>query len=159
MTPEQQALDALLKEALSWRSLDKQTVLKRLNIPPDKAVAVQHARLGILQVIENPTKHPAEFSFQGEKLVLITLGRPPLLDRYSDGDLFAILSGTPTRLRSSYGKASPRFVYPELGVSFTTRYEDAHKIQYIELFEPRSLESYKQTLYEEPPTPTPGSLE
>ncbi len=159
LTAAQRELAAMLEEAMKWRSLDKGAIQSRLHVQPEQAVTVEHRRLGRLTVVENPAIHPAEFSFQGDKLVLITLGRPPLLDPYVDSDLFAVLHGEPARLPSPYGKASPLYVYPELGISFTTRYEDSHKIQYIELFQPQSLESYRQTLYAAPPTPAPGSLE
>lgn len=158
LTPLQKELDVLLKEAMTWRSLDKGTIIQRLEATADMMNTVSRQRLKGVLLIRNHAKHPANFYFRGEKQVLMTLGSPSLLDSYRDSDLFALLAGDPARLRSPYGKASTVYVYPELGISFTTRYEDPHRIQYIEIFEPQSLESYQHNLYEDPGTPDPGAI-
>lgn len=149
LSPVQKELDTLLQETMKWRSLDKATIIKRLEADASQATLVNRGPLHEVLVIKNPAKHPGSFFFRGDELVLITLGATSL-EKYSDADVEAVLKGKSEQLPSTYGKASMVYAYPDRGVSFTTRSQDGHKIQYIELFPPRTLEAYKQTLYPSP---------
>ena len=150
LTPQQKELDALLKKAAPWRSWDRAAAVKNLEAKVEIIENVSRQRLHGVTMIRNPAKYPATFYYRGDEQVLMTLSGATLVGQFRDTDMFAVLPGTPTTLRSAFGKTSAVFVYPELGVSFTTRREDSHTIQLIEIFRPRSMEEYKQTIYEEP---------
>lgn len=155
LTPTQRELDALLKELISWRSLNKEQVIARLEAKPEHIeFPINYQRLQNLTSVKNPAKHPARFAFQDDKLVLIVLGDQKALAAFSMEDIEAVVPGKPNSLKSRAGKASAFYVYPELGLSFTESRIEQHKIQYIEVFQPQTLESYKSTIYEEP-APSP----
>lgn len=152
LTPAQKEFETLLQDLFAWRALDKKTILERLEAKPEHMIKVQYQRLQHVLNVENPAKHPASFMFQNDKLVMITLGDPKSLKSLTIEDAKAVLSGTPARLRSRYGKMSAVYVYPELGVSLTTQQYDSHKVQFIEIFPSQSLESYQTNIYEDPTT-------
>lgn len=150
LTPQQKELRALISELISWRSLDKPSVVLRLGATPEQSEVLNYQRLHNLTVVQNPARHPAKFAFQAEQLVLILLSNPETLGRFSIEDMRAIVPGQPTELGSRLGKTSSVYVYPELGLSFTSRRNEPSKIQYLEVFLPQTIESYKATIYEDP---------
>ena len=150
LTARQQDLDALIKELTSFRALDKKQLILRIEATPAQIETLNYQRLHNLTTVQNRAKHPATFSFQGERLVLILLSDPAVLERFAIADLRALLTGQPAELRSRLGKTSTLYVYAELGVAFASRRNDSSKIQYVEVFQPQSIESYKSTIYQDP---------
>lgn len=133
------ALKALL-------GLDQKTFVERYGIQPAQIRPdLRYQGLTGVTEIYNPGVSPARFFFREGKLALVYLSDGGTLSALDPSSLKAKLGGEGATLRSRAGKTSMMHVYPEQGVAVSM----GKKVEFVELFSPRSLDEYRHSIYVE----------
>lgn len=133
----------ILERALALRGLSRADVLERA---PGATVEddVRYERLRPVARVRAPELWPGHFYFDGERQVMLHAGEPE--DADPDG-LAAALGPGEHELRSRAGKRAVLRVWPQRGVAFS---EEDGAVDFLEIFEPTTLEDYEGRIYEDP---------
>ena len=107
-----------------------------------------YGNLQQLTKVHNPDASPAHFYFKDKQLVLIYLGDDAALQHFDAQKLQADLGEAAAVLRSRAGKKAQHYVYPQQGIAFSA---ERATVAFLEIYPAQPLETYKSTLYKEPP--------
>jgi len=135
-----------LQNLLALRSLTGPEIKERYKITDEhiRSDATYQKINGLIEFY-NPDLLPVRFFLRNDHVVLIyssdpeivdTLDGKKIIDQYGEKDK--------NRLRSRAGKRSNLLVYPKEG--FAVAIEE-HEVQFIEIFQPTTLEEYKKEIY------------
>lgn len=141
--------DRLLSPLLTFRHLSRDELVRRLRIKPvhideDRA----YERLTGVAHLHNPEVSPAHFYADDTRIVMIYVSDQSILSETTSRTLTDALGDSDAVLRSRQCKRCNLHVYPNRGIAFSS---DGDDIGFLEIFQPMTLEEYKQTIYREPP--------
>jgi hypothetical protein len=111
----------------------------------DFATDLQYKKLRPVSLLHLQEKDPAYFYFQESKLVMVYLERPHL----SHSEMQSAFGAPDDEnwLASPAGKVSNLFIYPQIGISFSS---DGEQLDFIEIYEEMSREDYLKKIYVDP---------
>jgi hypothetical protein len=134
---------SLLERARELRGLSRGALLARA---PDASVDedVRYEKLRPVARVRAPSVWPGYFYFDGDRQVMLYAGDPSEAD---PGELAGRLGPGGHELRSRAGKRAVLHVWPEQGVAFS---EEGGGVDFLEVFEPTTLEDYEARIYEDP---------
>ena len=133
---------------LQMRDVTEAEVLGRYT-PPPAAITPNVSYFGLSPVTRVQTPD-GDFHFQADRLVLLFLDDYVLQKggKFTRDALLETL-GTPAAvLQSRAGRPNKQYVFPEQGVTFSASSEG---VDFVEIFPPTDLDTYRQTFYREPP--------
>jgi hypothetical protein len=133
----------ILERGLELRGLQRAELLERA---PGATVEedVRYEKLRPVARVRAGELWPGFFYFDGERQVMLYAGEPAGAD---PDELAAALGPGGHELRSRAGKRAVLRVWPQRGVAFS---EENGAVDFLEIFEPTTLEDYEARIYEDP---------
>lgn len=137
-----------VKSLLALRALGRSDLLSQLQLAPgDVKNDVSYQKMKGVARAHNGAVYPAHFYLRGDELAVVYIGDRDFLSALTPAAIRKELGGDGTRLRSRAGKTSNQYVYPESGFAYS---ETGGALDFVEVFAPRSLDAYRETIYEDP---------
>jgi hypothetical protein len=130
---------------LALRELSLEEARSRLRVPGEEG---RYEGLHGVRRLHNPDVHPGHFYFDGDRQVMLYVGRRALADE-DPAALAGALGGPGEELPSRAGKSSVMHVYPSRGVAFSS---DGHAVELLEIFAPTTLDEYRARVWQDPGT-------
>ena len=104
-----------------------------------------YQKLTGLTAVYNPDMLPVRFFLRNDTVVLIYSSDQRIVDTLDAGEITARYGDEDENyLRSRAGKRSNLMVYPEEGLAVAI---EGNEVQFIEIFQPTTLEQYKKEIY------------
>lgn len=141
-----------LNEWLKLRSLSQAELVEYLEIPNENVVENAYEGLTNVVRLNNSARHPGYFYFRDDVLVMLYVEAFPtsMHSDFTSDRLRQELGEPELELRSRAGKHNRIFVYPQQGIAFSADLSSGG-VDFIEVFQPMTADSYRQTIYREPP--------
>jgi len=95
----------------------------------------------------NPSVSPARVYVSDGRVQMVYVPSGAAVAETTPSEIDAQIGGRGHRLRSRTGKTANQYVQAERGVAYS---EDEGRVQFVEIFPPRSLEAYLKDIYRDP---------
>jgi len=128
---------------IALRDLSLDDIRSRVGVPGEEG---RYEGLQGVRRLHNADVHPGHFYFDGERQVMLYVGRRALAGE-DPAEWERALGGPGEELPSRAGKSSVMHVYPDRGVAFSS---DGHAVELLEIFAPTTFDDYRARIYEDP---------
>ena len=131
-----------------WLGLSEAEVRQRLateggEVDPDR----RYEGLEHVTHYYNPSVSPARVYVSDGRVQMVYVPSGAAVAETTPSEIDAQIGGRGHRLRSRTGKTANQYVQAERGVAYS---EDEGRVQFVEIFPPRSLEAYLKDIYRDP---------
>lgn len=135
-----------LEPLLALQKLSRRQALERFSAAESDLEEADYEGMKGLAMLSNEETDPVRLYFKGDRLAVAYVGSQALAEGTKREVLRSLGDGA-TQLASRAGKASTLYVFPEKGVAFSA---SGQELEFLEVFQPTTLERYKAEIYEEP---------
>lgn len=126
---------------LTFAEIKERYKIKDAHIEQDAT----YQKLSGLTAAYNPDVLPVRFFLRNDAVVLIYSSDEKVVDTLDAGEIITHYGdGDKNYLRSRAGKRSNLMIYPEEGLAVAI---EGKEVQFIEIFQPATLEQYKKEIY------------